>query len=74
MDFLELENVEDSAESLLASKVGNLTTFECLQMKISSLGIGGLPLRLLQGLKELKLSKGPPKMSTFSILTKISGL
>ena len=60
--------------NLFAPEVGNLTALECLQMKISSPGIGGLPLHTLQGLKELELSKGPPRPSAFPILTEISGL
>ncbi|KAG2401495.1 LRR receptor-like serine/threonine-protein [Vigna angularis] len=60
--------------NLFAPEVGNLTALECLQMKISSPGIGGLPLHSLQGLKELELSKGPPRTSAFPILTEISGL
>ncbi|KAK7412413.1 hypothetical protein VNO78_03872 [Psophocarpus tetragonolobus] len=57
---------------LFAPKFGNLKALECLQMKISSSGIGGLPLHTLKGLKELKLSKCPPRPSTFPILTEIS--
>jgi len=60
--------------NLFAPEVGNLTALECLQMKISSPGIGGLPLHSLHGLKELELSKGPPRTSAFPILTEISGL
>ncbi|XP_020233564.1 uncharacterized protein LOC109813724 isoform X1 [Cajanus cajan] len=60
--------------NLFAPEFGNLTALECLQMKISSPGIGGLPLHMLQGLKELELSKGPPRPSAFPILTEISGL
>ncbi|KAK7357416.1 hypothetical protein VNO80_16701 [Phaseolus coccineus] len=60
--------------NLFAPEVGNLTALECLQMKISSPGIGGLPLHTLQGLKELELSKGPPRPSAFPILSEISGL
>eukprot|EP00256_Glycine_max_P028726 XP_003555353.1 ras guanine nucleotide exchange factor L isoform X2 [Glycine max] len=60
--------------NLFAPEFGNLTTLECLQMKISSPGIGGLPLHTLKGLKELELSKGPPRPSAFPILTEISGL
>ncbi|KAK7343622.1 hypothetical protein VNO77_12515 [Canavalia gladiata] len=53
---------------------GNLTALECLQMKISSPGIGGLPLHKLKGLKELEISKCPPRPSALPILTHISGL
>ncbi|KAG4998312.1 hypothetical protein JHK85_029751 [Glycine max] len=60
--------------NLFAPEFGNLTALECLQMKISSPGIGGLQLHTLKGLKELELSKGPPRPSAFPILTEISGL
>ncbi|XP_027365180.1 uncharacterized protein LOC113872105 [Abrus precatorius] len=60
--------------NLFAPEFGNLTALECLQMKISSPGIGGLHLHELKGLKELELSKGPPRPSAFPILTEISGL
>lgn len=60
--------------NLFAPEFGNLTGLECLQMKISSPGIGGLPLHKLKGLKELELSKVPPRPSAFPILTEISDL
>ncbi|XP_028789169.1 uncharacterized protein LOC114745182 [Neltuma alba] len=60
--------------NLFAPEFGNLTGLECLQMKISSPGIGGLPLHKLKGLKELELSKVPPRPSAFPILTEIAGL
>ncbi|KAK7270555.1 hypothetical protein RIF29_23780 [Crotalaria pallida] len=47
---------------------------ECLQMKISSPGIGGLPLHKMKALKELQLSKSPPSPSAFPILTHIAAL
>ena len=60
--------------NLFAPEFGNLTGLECLQMKISSPGIGGLPLHKLKGLKELELSKGPPRPSAFPLLTEIAAL
>ncbi|XP_054821483.1 uncharacterized protein LOC129320211 isoform X1 [Prosopis cineraria] len=60
--------------NLFAPEFGNLTGLECLQMKISSPGIGGLPLQKLKGLKELELSKVPPRPSAFPILTEVAGL
>ncbi|KAF7806914.1 Mitogen-activated protein kinase kinase kinase 1 [Senna tora] len=60
--------------NLFAPEFGNLMGLECLQMKISSPGIGGLPLHKLKGLKELELSKMPPRPSAFPILTEIAGL
>lgn len=60
--------------NLFAPEFGNMTALERLQMKISSPGIGGLPLHKLKGLKELELSKGPPRPSAFPILTEIAAL
>ncbi|KAK4258014.1 hypothetical protein QN277_007527 [Acacia crassicarpa] len=60
--------------NLFAPEFENLMGLECLQMKISSPGIGGLPLHKLKGLKELELSKVPPRPSAFPILSEIAGL
>ncbi|KAK7280057.1 hypothetical protein RJT34_25119 [Clitoria ternatea] len=60
--------------NLFAPEFTNLTALECLQIKVSSPGFGGLPFHKLKGLKELELSKGPPRPSAFPILTEISGL
>ncbi|XP_061373943.1 uncharacterized protein LOC133316233 [Gastrolobium bilobum] len=60
--------------NLFSPEFGNLTELECLQMKISSPGIGGLNLHELEGLKELELSKVPPRPSAFPILTEIAAL
>ncbi|GAU35857.1 hypothetical protein TSUD_63470 [Trifolium subterraneum] len=60
--------------NLFAPEFGNMTRLERLQMKVSSPGIGGLPLHKLQGLKELELSKGPSRPSAFPILTEIAAL
>jgi hypothetical protein len=60
--------------NLFPSELENLLGLECLQVKISSPGFGGLPLRKLEGLKELELSKVPPRPSAFPILSEIAGL
>lgn len=60
--------------NLFAPEFENMTRLERLQMKVSSPGIGGLPLHKLKGLKELELSKGPSRPSAFPILTEISAL
>lgn len=60
--------------NLFPSELGNLLGLECLQVKLSSPGFGGLPLRKLEGLKELELSKVPPRPSAFPILSEIAGL
>jgi hypothetical protein len=60
--------------NLFAPEFGNMTRLERLQMKVSSPGIGGLPLHKLKGLKELELSKGPSRPSAFPILTEIAAL
>ncbi|KAE9618250.1 hypothetical protein Lal_00047286 [Lupinus albus] len=60
--------------NLFAPGFGDLNGLECLQMKISPPGIGGLPLHNMKGLKELQLSKTPPRPSAFPILTHIATL
>ncbi|CAK8575753.1 unnamed protein product [Lathyrus sativus] len=60
--------------NLFSPEFSNMTRLERLQMKVSSPGIGGLPLHKLKGLKELELSKGPSRPSAFPILTEIAAL
>ncbi|KAF5466065.1 hypothetical protein F2P56_016022 [Juglans regia] len=60
--------------NLFPAECGNLFGLESLQVKISSTGFGGLPLRKLEGLKELELSKVPPRPSSFPIMSEIAGL
>ncbi|XP_015941514.1 uncharacterized protein LOC107467022 isoform X1 [Arachis duranensis] len=60
--------------NLFAPEFRGMTALECLQMKISSPGIGGLPLHKLNGLKELELSRGPPRPSAFPLLAEIAAL
>ncbi|KAH9624110.1 hypothetical protein KSS87_020575 [Heliosperma pusillum] len=47
---------------------------ECLQVKVASIGFSGLPLTKLKALKELELSKAPPRPSGFPILAEIAAL
>nr|XP_008391011.2 uncharacterized protein LOC103453242 [Malus domestica]XP_028947697.1 uncharacterized protein LOC103453242 [Malus domestica] len=49
-------------------------SLECLQVRMSSPEFGGLPLDKLSGLKELELSKVPPRPSGFQILSEIARL
>ncbi|POO02074.1 Serine/threonine protein kinase [Trema orientale] len=60
--------------NLFPSEIGSMVGLEHLQVKISSPGFGGLPLHKLKGLKELELSRVPPRPSAFPILSEISGL
>lgn len=60
--------------NLFPSEFRSLVGLECLQVKISSPGFGGLPLDKLKDLKELELSKVPPRPSAFPIMTDIAGL
>ncbi|GMH29243.1 hypothetical protein Nepgr_031086 [Nepenthes gracilis] len=63
-----------NAIDLFPPEFGDLVGLECLQLKVSSLGISGLPLRELKTLKELELSRAPPKPSPFPLLREIVGL
>ncbi|KAM3754955.1 hypothetical protein ACB098_02G002000 [Castanea mollissima] len=60
--------------NLFPSEFESLVGLECLQVKISSPSFGGLPLNKLEDLKELELSKVPPRPSAFPILGEIAGL
>uniref|UniRef100_A0A5B6ZW31 Putative ras guanine nucleotide exchange factor L n=1 Tax=Davidia involucrata TaxID=16924 RepID=A0A5B6ZW31_DAVIN len=60
--------------NLFPPEFRNLVELECLQLKISSPGLTGLPLHKLKALKELELCKVPPRPSAFSILNEISRL
>ncbi|XP_062108307.1 uncharacterized protein LOC133819151 [Humulus lupulus] len=60
--------------NLFPSEIGSMVGLENLQVKISSPSFGGLPLHKLKGLKELELSKVPPRPSAFPNLSEISGL
>ncbi|XP_076903080.1 uncharacterized protein LOC143558035 [Bidens hawaiensis] len=60
--------------NLFPSEFGNLVNLERLQVKISLPGLTGLPLQKLKALKELELSKAPPRPSAFPLLADIVGL
>ncbi|XP_043695830.1 uncharacterized protein LOC122646344 isoform X2 [Telopea speciosissima] len=60
--------------NLFPSETGNLVELECLQVKISSPSLSGLPLHKLKALKELELCKVPPRPSAFPILSEIASL
>ncbi|KAA8527650.1 hypothetical protein F0562_034955 [Nyssa sinensis] len=60
--------------NLFPPEFRNLAELECLQLKISSPGLTGLPLHKLKALKELELCKVPPRPSAFPILNEISRL
>lgn len=60
--------------NLFPSEFGNLVNLERLQVKISLPGLTGLPLQKLKALKELELSKAPPRPSAFPLLADIMGL
>ncbi|XVF66601.1 hypothetical protein PTKIN_Ptkin10aG0050600 [Pterospermum kingtungense] len=60
--------------NLFPAEVGGLVGLECLQMKISSPGFDGMVLSKLKGLKELELSRVPPRPSVLSLLNEIAGL
>ncbi|CAK9171189.1 unnamed protein product [Ilex paraguariensis] len=52
----------------------NLVELECLHVKVSLPGLSDLNLGRLKGLKELELSRVPPRPSAFPILGEIAGL
>ncbi|KAL0376660.1 UNVERIFIED_CONTAM: Mitogen-activated protein kinase kinase kinase A [Sesamum calycinum] len=52
----------------------NLVQLECLQVKVTEPGVSGLELSKLGNLKELELSRVPPRPSSFPILSEIAGL
>ncbi|KAK4381764.1 Serine/threonine-protein kinase fray1 [Sesamum angolense] len=52
----------------------NLVQLECLQVKVTEPGVSGLKLSKLGNLKELELSRVPPRPSSFPILSEIAGL
>lgn len=60
--------------NLFPPEFRNLVGLECLQVKLSSPGLNGLPLHKLRGLKELELCKVPPRRSAFPLLSEIAGL
>ncbi|XWS08908.1 hypothetical protein CRYUN_Cryun40dG0041100 [Craigia yunnanensis] len=60
--------------NLFPVEVGGLAGLECLQMKISSPGFTGMALSKLKGLKELELSRVPPRPSVLTLLSEVAGL
>ncbi|KAL0457149.1 UNVERIFIED_CONTAM: putative serine/threonine-protein kinase DDB [Sesamum latifolium] len=52
----------------------SLVQLECLQVKVTDPGVSGLELSKLGNLKELELSRVPPRPSSFPILSEIAGL
>ncbi|KAK9287821.1 hypothetical protein L1049_016263 [Liquidambar formosana] len=60
--------------NLFPAEFENLVELECLQLKVSSPGLSGLPLHKLEALKELELCKVPLRPSAFPILNDIAGL
>ncbi|KAL7167204.1 hypothetical protein ACSBR2_037809 [Camellia fascicularis] len=69
-DFSVPNGSEGSVEGLYM----NLVELECLQLKIASPSLTGLPLNKLMALKELELCKVPPRPSAFPLLSEIAGL
>ena len=60
--------------NLFPPEFRDLVELECLQVKVSPLGLTGLPFHKLKALKELELSKVPPRPSGFPVLAEIAGL
>ncbi|XVF28760.1 hypothetical protein REPUB_Repub15cG0058500 [Reevesia pubescens] len=60
--------------NLFPAEVGGLVGLECLQLKISSPGFNGMALSKLKRLKELELSRVPPRPSVLTLLSEIAGL
>lgn len=60
--------------NIFPAEFEKLIELECLQIKVSSPGFSSLPLHKLEALKELDLSKVPPRTTDFPILNDISKL
>ncbi|KAL6971671.1 hypothetical protein U1Q18_031351 [Sarracenia purpurea var. burkii] len=60
--------------NLFPTEFRNLVELECLQVKISSPSLSGLPLHNLKSLKELELCKVPSRPSSFPLLSEIAAL
>uniref|UniRef100_A0A2P2K8G6 LRR-RLK n=1 Tax=Rhizophora mucronata TaxID=61149 RepID=A0A2P2K8G6_RHIMU len=60
--------------NLFPAEFENLVGLECLQVKVSSLGLNGLNFSKLKNLKELELSKVPPRPSVLTIFSEITAL
>lgn len=74
--LLKLKNLKffGNEIDLFPAEIGNLVALECLQVKLSPLDVNGLALKKLKGLKELELSKVPPRPSVLTLLSEIAGL
>lgn len=59
---------------LFPEEFKNLVEMESLQVKVAVPGVNGLELSKLRNLKELELSRVPPRPSAFPILREIAGL
>ncbi|KAL3649021.1 hypothetical protein CASFOL_005424 [Castilleja foliolosa] len=59
---------------LFPGEFRNLVELEYLQVKVTEPGVSGLELSKLGNLKELELSRLPPRPSAFPIMSEISGL
>ncbi|KAL7124023.1 hypothetical protein ABFS83_14G020600 [Erythranthe nasuta] len=60
--------------NLLPGEFRNLVELECLQLKVAEVGVNGLELSRLKNLKELEISRVPPRPSVFPLLSEIAGL
>lgn len=60
--------------NLFSEEVGGLVGLECLQVKIPSVGFNGVTLSKLKELKELDISRTPPRPSVLTMLSEIAGL
>ncbi|MCL7044566.1 hypothetical protein MKW94_010538 [Papaver nudicaule] len=60
--------------NLFPLETGELVGLECLQVKISSPKLSGLPLQKLKALKELELCKIPARPSSIPLLSEIANL
>ncbi|XP_047948814.1 CCR4-NOT transcription complex subunit 6-like-B [Salvia hispanica] len=60
--------------NLFPGEFRNLVELECLQVKVTEPGVSGLELSKLENLKELELSRVPPRPSAFPLLREITGL
>ncbi|KAL2242670.1 UNVERIFIED_CONTAM: hypothetical protein Sindi_0385000 [Sesamum indicum] len=71
LDFPLINGEERKVEEV---EFGNLVELECLQVKVGEPGINGLELSKLTKLKELELSRVPPRLSACPFLSAIVGL
>ncbi|GKV43730.1 hypothetical protein SLEP1_g50984 [Rubroshorea leprosula] len=74
--FGRLKNLKFFANeiNLFPEEIGDLVGLKCLQVKIPLPGFSGLALSKLKGLKELDVSRIPPRSSVLMLLSEIAGL